>query len=145
MWTKKTWVSMCICILIREMYRLWVLAEAVLTRTHNLCFLSRNKKNNVYPCKPQFYYIKVGFKVYKGMFSWWYSLFICISEVLQMRIRNIFSWRNKKDTSVDRKISLSGSNCTRTVKVVFISALMHILIGANAVHQIQKGSWQDCS
>ena len=26
-----------------------------------LC-LSRNNKNNVYPCKPQFYYIKVGFK-----------------------------------------------------------------------------------
>ena len=24
-------------------------------------FWSRNKKNNVYPCKPQFYYIKVGF------------------------------------------------------------------------------------
>ena len=25
-------------------------------------FLSRNKKNNVYPCKPRFYHIKVGFK-----------------------------------------------------------------------------------
>ena len=25
-------------------------------------FLRRNKKNNVYPCKPQFYYTKVGFK-----------------------------------------------------------------------------------
>ena len=25
-------------------------------------FLSKNKKNNVYPCKTQFYYIKVGFK-----------------------------------------------------------------------------------
>ena len=25
-------------------------------------FLSRNKKNNVYPCKPQCYYIKVGFE-----------------------------------------------------------------------------------
>ena len=25
-------------------------------------FLSRNKKNNVYPCKPQFCYTKVGFK-----------------------------------------------------------------------------------
>ena len=25
-------------------------------------FLSRNKKNNVYPCIPQFYSIKVGFK-----------------------------------------------------------------------------------
>ena len=35
--------------------------------------LSRNKKINVYPCKPQFYYIKVGFKGgqnYIGMFSW---------------------------------------------------------------------------
>ena len=25
-------------------------------------FLSRNKRNNVYPCKPQFYHIKVGLK-----------------------------------------------------------------------------------
>ena len=25
-------------------------------------FLSRNKKINVYPCKPQYYYIKEGFK-----------------------------------------------------------------------------------
>ena len=23
---------------------------------------TRNKKNNVYPCKPQFYYVKVGLK-----------------------------------------------------------------------------------
>ena len=37
-------------------------------------FLGRNKKNKVYLCKPQFYYIKVGFKGgqnYIGMFSWW--------------------------------------------------------------------------
>ena len=27
--------------------------------------LSRKKKNNVYPCKAQFYYIKVGFKGFK--------------------------------------------------------------------------------
>ena len=26
-------------------------------------FKSKNKKNNVYPCKPQFYYIEVGCKV----------------------------------------------------------------------------------
>ena len=25
-------------------------------------FLSRNKENNIYPCKPHFYHIKVGFK-----------------------------------------------------------------------------------
>ena len=24
-------------------------------------FLNRKKKNNIYPCKPQFYYIKTGF------------------------------------------------------------------------------------
>ena len=30
----------------------------VLTSTHNLCF----GEKNVYPCKPQFYYIKVGCK-----------------------------------------------------------------------------------
>ena len=29
-------------------------------------FLSRNNKNNVYPCKPQFYYIKVGFNGVKA-------------------------------------------------------------------------------
>ena len=30
-------------------------------------FLSRNKKINVYPCKPQFYCIKVGFKGIKSI------------------------------------------------------------------------------
>ena len=30
-------------------------------RTHNLCFCE-TKNNDVYSCKPQFYYIKVGFK-----------------------------------------------------------------------------------
>ena len=38
------------------------LGKAVLTSTHNLMLLSRNKKNNVYPYKLQFYYINVGFK-----------------------------------------------------------------------------------
>ena len=37
------------------------LSEAVLTSTHNLCFRAKIRKN-VYPCKPQFYYIKVGCK-----------------------------------------------------------------------------------
>ena len=32
-------------------------------------FLSRNKKNNVYPCKPQFYYIKAGFKGVKIIYA----------------------------------------------------------------------------
>ena len=32
-------------------------------------FLSRNKKINVYPCKPQFYCIKVGFKGVKTIYA----------------------------------------------------------------------------
>ena len=39
--------------------------EAVLTNTHNLYFFSRNKKNDVYPCKHKVYYIKMGFKGFK--------------------------------------------------------------------------------
>ena len=33
-------------------------------------FLSRNKKNNVHPCKPQFNYIKVGFKGVNIILAW---------------------------------------------------------------------------
>ena len=47
-------------------YSLEPLDEAVLTSTHNLCFEPEIRKNNEYPCKPQFYYIKVeveGFKI----------------------------------------------------------------------------------
>ena len=35
--------------------------EPPLTSTHNLCFRAEIRKN-VYPCKPQFFYIKVGCK-----------------------------------------------------------------------------------
>ena len=35
--------------------------EAVLTSTHNLCFRAKVRKS-VYPCKPQFYYVKLGCK-----------------------------------------------------------------------------------
>ena len=37
------------------------LIEAVLTNTHNLCFGAKIRKK-VYPCKPQFYYIRLGCK-----------------------------------------------------------------------------------
>ena len=44
-------------------------------------------KNNVYPCKPQFYYIKVGFK--------WVNITVVVhksGEVILMRSQNMFSW-----------------------------------------------------
>ena len=41
-------------------------------------FLSRNKTNNVYPCKPQFYYIKVGFTgaLYRHVFVMYCSVIL---------------------------------------------------------------------
>ena len=51
-------------------------------------FLSRNKKNNVYPCKPQFYYIKVGSKGdqnYIGMFFVMDSLISFLTWIVSIR------------------------------------------------------------
>ena len=55
-------------------HRLWVLVRTPQRGGSNeypqSMFLSRNK-NNVYPCKPQFYYMKVGFigsKLYRYVF-----------------------------------------------------------------------------
>ena len=52
-------------------YLLEPLGKAVLTNTTIYDF-SRNKKNNAYPCKPQFYYIKVLFKGIK----WYRHVFV---------------------------------------------------------------------
>ena len=34
--------------------------------THNLCFRAKISKKKVYPCTPQFYYVKVGCKGYES-------------------------------------------------------------------------------
>ena len=52
-------------------------------------FLSRNKKNIVYPCKPQFYYIKVGFKgseFYRYVFVMQRKCNLCLKQ----KKRNVF-------------------------------------------------------
>ena len=47
-------------------HKLWVLVGTASTRRFQrvptIYILSRNKKNNIYPCKPQYYYIKAGFE-----------------------------------------------------------------------------------
>ena len=52
-------------------------------------FLSRNKKNNVYPCKPQFYYIKVEFKGgqnYIGMFFVMINVTVPLVSILKKNV-----------------------------------------------------------
>ena len=46
-------------------------------------FLSRNKKNNVYPCKPQFYCIKVGFKGGGGGSKLYRRVFVMLSHYIK--------------------------------------------------------------
>ena len=52
--------------------------------------LSRNKKNNVYPCKPQFYCIKVGFKGVK-------CIQVCFRDVLLLKFVDSFFWHYTRD------------------------------------------------
>ena len=81
-------------------YRLWVFVRTASARRFQrvptiYSGFSRNKKNNVYPCEPQFYCIKVVFKGVKiisvcfrdGMFN------TCLRFLFKLDIsRNIFSF-----------------------------------------------------
>ena len=51
-------------------------------------FLSRSKKNNVYPCKPQFYYIKVGLKGSK-LYRYRYVFMMSLGA----HVRRYFFWQ----------------------------------------------------
>ena len=66
-------------------------------------FLNRNKKNNVYPCKPRFYYIKVGLKgskLYRRVF-----VMIYVAFVLSLFVPNLFFFRYLWAMLRDRGIS----------------------------------------
>ena len=74
-------------------------------------FSSRNKKNNVYPCKPQFYYIKVGFnggQNYIDMFSWCNVSFH--SEMWKYYIFFFFGSKKKKKKKKAKNIHLIFSH-----------------------------------
>ena len=61
--------------------------------------LCRNKKNNVYPCKPQFYYIKWGFmgsKLYRHVFVMLYRI---IPLHVMLRPQQIIEKKKQKTTT----------------------------------------------
>ena len=80
-------------------------------------FLSRNKKNNVYPCEPQFYYIKVGIKGVKiGVYS---LCAICKSTGIPAQLHNhvqmstIFFEVSQKERFTER---FEHSYCVHSIK-----------------------------
>ena len=69
-------------------HRLWVLVRGSNEYPQSM-FLSRNKQNNVYPCKLQFYYIKVGFKGVKL----YMHVFVMFSDIIrEMRIISVITY-----------------------------------------------------
>ena len=65
-------------------------------------FLSRNKKNNAYPCKPQFYYIKVGFKGGSKLYRYVFVMVLfCLFENKPYRVEEgLAVTANKKDPAM---------------------------------------------
>ena len=73
-------------------------------------FLRRNKKNNVHPCKPQFYYIKVGFKGVKIIKA-------CFRDDQRDREkertnRNISQGRYSKHRQLNKLVNGQNVNCS---------------------------------
>ena len=65
-----------------------------------LMFLSTNKKNNVYPCKSQFYFIKVGFKLARPMFAMmWNSANITDSQHYEIYLVDTTQWKHYEQQS----------------------------------------------
>ena len=75
--------------------------------------LSRNKKNNVYPSKPQFYCIKVGLKLYRYVFVMRSLIRIFTGRILDSLGYNVSScWqtRPRSDfTDAQADLSLNGA------------------------------------
>ena len=53
-------------------------------------FLSRNKKNKVYPCEPKFYYIKVGFKGVKIIYACFHDVTVFYCTVVTAVVRYMY-------------------------------------------------------
>ena len=62
-------------------------------------FTNRNKKINAYPCKPQFYYIKLGFKgvkLYRRVFmmvpfpGYHYIYFFTVTVVVILNVGSVY-------------------------------------------------------
>ena len=69
-------------------------------------FLSRNKKNNVYSCKPQFCYTKLGFKGSKL-----YRFVFVIRRIKYLSDRaNVQAWSGSSSNSAGYEISVFSSN-----------------------------------
>ena len=86
-------------------------------------FLSRNKENNVYPCKPQFYYIKVGFKGVKIIKACFRDVKTCVSSV--KKLKEIIEEKKKKKK---KKKKTKSDLKTKSIKTTTVNSLIIMYI-----------------
>ena len=105
---EKLWYFPYLC----SKHRLWVLVRTAsarrFVRVPTTYVFEQNKKNNVYPCKPQFYCIKVGFKGVK---------------IIQACFRDDEQWPNTPACE-QRRIARSPGRKTTLTEVSFKSVNM---------------------
>ena len=76
------------------------LIEAVLMSTHNLCFRAKIRKK-VYPCTPQFYYIKVGCKGVYFTRTGYHDVILPLSKIEPRHEKTVFLFAYaKKKTQI---------------------------------------------
>ena len=97
-------------------------------------FLSRNKRNNVHPCKPQFYYIKVGFKGVKIIQARFRDdiVFHCISNFSGSEISGLRKFVLDMD-SLGLRVKLSArSGCSwgiwDAISIFYKNGMLSVLI-----------------
>ena len=133
---KKVWYFSYICL----KHRLWVLVRTDNEYPQSI-FLSSNKKNNVYPYKPQFYYIKVGFKGLKitsacfrneclwSKSSWSCLWFSCVQTPTPPRHQDQKAHRISEHCLSRLLITLTSPGAKFCMNVVCILTNCHLKIG----------------
>ena len=95
-------------------------------------FLSRNKKNNLHPCKHQLYYVKVGFQGFKIMYR--HAYVMQAQKTKQKKKKK----KKKKKLSVklfgtDVQFSANESSSVTLVQVVAVKRLPVLQSRANCI------------
>ena len=104
-------------------HRLWVLVRTTYWGSSNeypqSMFLSRNKKNNVYPCKPQFYYIEL----YKNVIM---MLLFFFFQKISFQKRLLISVNNKKNINSLSSVEFAHSVlCVKCHQLYFTMKNQH--------------------
>ena len=71
--------------------------------------LSRNKRNNAYPCKPKFYYIKVGFKGVNIIYACFRNVNLCWTHMFEGTFSDVASRLIPLTYEPGRRISILGN------------------------------------